>query len=568
MVSTIVYPWPEGNGDDELARRDVRDVTTDLLPATNRIRAGSKTVRQWLASVTLSKSPDSLPHCGALGLHHRYVYVDLRRNEIVHVLRRRGPRARREHDACASSPGASRTLPRGLETIWEVRTYSARRPSCCVRRRPRSSSERRQREGAPRRDRPTRSIMKPMSSAGGWKAIALHVPHGEPGRVDATLACHAEPERVQDAARWEWAGRWAEWSTRSGHFPEVCKKSLQAMASDMQEPGLARFLRAVLRLPAANPLTPRTGVLRPARRPCLRRCRGHPLSRDRLGRGARAARRTTERDRSRTQLLPTRVAGRRTKLDFSCSCSRERSGPTTSTTAPSYCHQASGVGLASSLGTGTATVQLEDLERSDLFVLIGGNPASNHPRLLRSLMTMLAPRRQRHRDQSGARDRSRQLPRAERPAEPVVRTRIASVYVQPHIGGDIALLTGVAKHVLERWSATARSSNSTPTGSRSSGARVESTAWSDIETAAGVPRESIRSRRRDVHVGQERGDWLDDGHHAPSARRRERADDRQSGPAAGHDRPAQCRSDADPGTQQRPGDGFGRRDAATEAGDR
>src|SRR5262249_38245460 len=45
-----------------------------------------------------------------------------------------------------------------------------------------------------------------------------------------------------------------------------------------------------------------------------------------------------------------------------------------------YCHQASGVGLASALGTGTATVTLADIERADLFVLIGGNPASNHPR--------------------------------------------------------------------------------------------------------------------------------------------------------------------------------------------
>ena len=27
---------------------------------------------------------------------------------------------------------------------------------------------------------------------------------------------------------------------------------------------------------------------------------------------------------------------------------------------------------------------------------------------------------------------------------------IASLYVQPHIGGDLALMTGVAKHVLER----------------------------------------------------------------------------------------------------------------------
>jgi hypothetical protein len=35
-------------------------------------------------------------------------------------------------------------------------------------------------------------------------------------------------------------------------------------------------------------------------------------------------------------------------------------------------HQASGVGLTASLGTGTATLGLEDVESADLFVLIGG----------------------------------------------------------------------------------------------------------------------------------------------------------------------------------------------------
>ena len=50
-----------------------------------------------------------------------------------------------------------------------------------------------------------------------------------------------------------------------------------------------------------------------------------------------------------------------------------------------YCHQASGVGLASSVGTGTATIVLEDLEHADLVFLIGGNPPSNHPRLMTTL---------------------------------------------------------------------------------------------------------------------------------------------------------------------------------------
>src|SRR5690606_26068325 len=51
-----------------------------------------------------------------------------------------------------------------------------------------------------------------------------------------------------------------------------------------------------------------------------------------------------------------------------------------------YCHQASGVGLGSTIGTGTATIQLDDLESSDLIFVIGANPASNHPRFVRELM--------------------------------------------------------------------------------------------------------------------------------------------------------------------------------------
>src|SRR6266513_676247 len=53
-----------------------------------------------------------------------------------------------------------------------------------------------------------------------------------------------------------------------------------------------------------------------------------------------------------------------------------------------YCHQASGVGLGESFGQGSATIELEELEHCDLLFLIGVNPASNHPRLMSSLMRL------------------------------------------------------------------------------------------------------------------------------------------------------------------------------------
>jgi molybdopterin-dependent oxidoreductase alpha subunit len=114
-----------------------------------------------------------------------------------------------------------------------------------------------------------------------------------------------------------------------------------------------------------------------------------------------------------------------------------------------YCHQASGVGLSTSIGSGTATITLEDVEHADLVFLIGGNPASNHPRLMRTLMTV--------------RRRGGQVI----VVNPVIETglvnfsvpsdvrsllfgtEIATLYVQPHIGGDLAMLAALQKRIIE-----------------------------------------------------------------------------------------------------------------------
>ena len=51
-----------------------------------------------------------------------------------------------------------------------------------------------------------------------------------------------------------------------------------------------------------------------------------------------------------------------------------------------YCHQASGTGLNGTIGSGTATVILEDLKNTDMIWVIGANPSSNHPRLMKELL--------------------------------------------------------------------------------------------------------------------------------------------------------------------------------------
>ena len=115
-----------------------------------------------------------------------------------------------------------------------------------------------------------------------------------------------------------------------------------------------------------------------------------------------------------------------------------------------YCHQATGVGLHNVLGSGTATVSLEDLGKSDCIFVIGANPSSNHPRFVHQL--------------KNCRERGGQVIIINPAKEPgLVRfavpksaksmlsggTWIASDYLQPNIGSDLFLLKAMAKVLIE-----------------------------------------------------------------------------------------------------------------------
>ncbi len=115
-----------------------------------------------------------------------------------------------------------------------------------------------------------------------------------------------------------------------------------------------------------------------------------------------------------------------------------------------YCHQATGVGLRSTIGTGTATVELDDLDRCDLIFVIGANPASNHPRFIHKLKAC--------RDRGGhvvvinpAREPG--LVKFALPKSPRSMlsggSDIASHYLQPRIGADVALLQALARRVMD-----------------------------------------------------------------------------------------------------------------------
>lgn len=157
-----------------------------------------------------------------------------------------------------------------------------------------------------------------------------------------------------------------------------------------------------------------------------------------------------------------------------------------------YCHQATGVGLYNVIGSGTATVSLEDVGNCDCIFVIGANPSSNHPRFIHQL--------------KNCRERGGQVIVINPAKEPgLVRfavpksaksmlsggSWIASDYVQPNIGSDLALLKGIAKALIENEqiaaSFIARHTNNFAAFKQD----IETTSWQRLVDFCGVSQQKI-----------------------------------------------------------------------------
>jgi molybdopterin-dependent oxidoreductase alpha subunit len=276
----------------------------------------------------------------------------------------------------------------------------------------------------------------------------------------------------------------------SGHLPEVCKKSLQAMVADMQGAIRPEFWNhygpAELQQLSPRELESCGRLTQPVLyTPELRRFQ--PISWD----GAM--------DRIATKLRAVDpdesfwyFSGRSSnEAGFLLQLFARLYGTNNVNNCSFYCHQASGVGLASACGTGTATIELEDLDRADCVFVIGGNPASNHPRLMRTLMQV----RRRGGEvivinpivETGLVNFS--VPSDVRSL--LFGTKIASLYVQPHIGGDLALLTGIAKRIVELGAHDTAYLDAACNGWRELADHLSHTPWDEIVAKSGVSRQQI-----------------------------------------------------------------------------
>ena len=233
-----------------------------------------------------------------------------------------------------------------------------------------------------------------------------------------------------------------------GHFPAVCNKSFMAQASDMQGALPENFFKTNSVDNLSNSTSRELELSGRLVSPLI--CEKNdshyrPIS------WSEATQRITEKIKATSPDKTFFYASGRSSNEagFLLQLFARQFGTNNVNNCSYYCHQASGVGLQQSIGTSTATVELNDLDHSDLIFLVGANPASNHPRFLRTLMELrrrggqvvvINPARERGLENFSVPSDLRSL---------LFGSDIASVYLQPRIGGDIALFTGITKSLFD-----------------------------------------------------------------------------------------------------------------------
>ncbi|MBX9692792.1 MAG: FdhF/YdeP family oxidoreductase, partial [Cyanobacteria bacterium] len=163
------------------------------------------------------------------------------------------------------------------------------------------------------------------------------------------------------------------------------------------------------------------------------------------------------------------------------------------------CHEASGRALTASLGTGKGTIDLNDLQHADAVFVIGVNVATNVPRMLTALA-------------DGVKERDMKIvhinPLLEVAATKAITpheimdmllfksTPTSSLNLQPVIGGDMAVIRGIGKYVLELAETDENAIDKSfienyTSGFESYKLACAQTSWSEIERQSGLPKSEI-----------------------------------------------------------------------------
>jgi anaerobic selenocysteine-containing dehydrogenase len=158
------------------------------------------------------------------------------------------------------------------------------------------------------------------------------------------------------------------------------------------------------------------------------------------------------------------------------------------------CLAPSTVALNEMFGTNTSIVSLESLKEADCVVLAGANSPSNHPRLMNELIKI--------RDKGGKvivinPVMEIGLVKFGSPAFPVKSlipgSDIASLYLQPIPGSDVALFVGIQKALMGQGRIDRAFLAAHTEGWEAILAQAQSTSWETITTTCGVSRAEIET---------------------------------------------------------------------------
>ena len=278
----------------------------------------------------------------------------------------------------------------------------------------------------------------------------------------------------------------------AGRFPEVCKKSVQALAGDL-EPGITEASLETLPFRRLETMTSRElERLGRVAFPMLAEDGDRGFRRigwDRaLGIAAEAFR-----EADPDQVFFYSSGRSSNEAAFLMQLAARAYGARNIHNCSFYCHQASSVALSQVYGSGTSSVVLEDLEKADLALIAGANPASNHPRLITELVRM---RRRGGRVLIVNPLRELGLRRFRVPSDArslAFGSTVSDLYLQPHVGGDIALFVAILKALIVGGGVDEDYVERFTSGWPAVREAVESASWDRLLAESGVPREEIEA---------------------------------------------------------------------------
>lgn len=174
------------------------------------------------------------------------------------------------------------------------------------------------------------------------------------------------------------------------------------------------------------------------------------------------------------------------------------------------CHEPSGSAMKPQIGVGKGTVTLDDFTKADAIFIFGQNPGTNHPRMLGELR---AAHKRGARIVSFNPLRERGLERFADPQDKLEMatlraTPISTHYFQLRVGGDLAALKGIMKHVMEQEDAQGGILDHAFIAAHTSGfdalaADLRAEDWVLLEQESGLSEAQMRAAG-DVYIGAER----------------------------------------------------------------